>query len=518
MAQELIIPLRMDIKEIFEKLDGVRGAGKKAGDEIAGGMEKADKASKKAADSAGSLLNAFAGIGIARQRLDLVMQVSRGIGESMNRAAEFTEKCAEQFITIQKTMQGIAALSNKQNTNQFTLEQVQKAAGANLTPKDFVSSKEKFLEKSKINIGPGKNISEEEADKYVAAVAEWAKLNRVDQSEAAELTGTLLNQQKGPTNAADMTAKAGKVFETLWSGGKGVGGQQITGFNRLVGQGMSAEEAAPAMAMMASLGVGRNDAQSLMALRADIHRLEVDKKKTGEAGKFGIGGDQTETQKIIAVVATLRDQTGASVDRKRLDALLDEITSDKMGQRVLRSLVEKEPRYAEKFQNVYETTPDDRLEKQIEAGRQSSAGRVMRTEAHLKGVAAGMAVKFTDVEDLKKEAEARLTEWGVFSEAHLSDYGLRQFAAGLAGQHDVRKQRINEEAIQIAQGWARVPKDQRGMLISMGANQKIVDEILCQQLEHAEQQTEHLETIAAAVGAPVLSTPPANAPGRMAGH
>ena len=520
----LEIPIEMPFDEVIAQIKKFRSEAKDATGEVAGGLEKVADATGGAERGVGALIEGFAGFEMVKEGLHLVSEVAAEIGESMNKAAEFTRKCAEEFIQVQKGMQGIAAMSGRQNTDKFTMEQIEKADAAHLTPQEFAKSEEAFLERSRANIGagPGARMTEEEADKYHARMAEFAKLNKVDAGTMAEFAGSLLNQQKGPVTADELTAQAGKVFETLRGSGKSIGAG-VTSLNRLMAQGVEAQEAAPALAQMGQIGLGRNDAQTYMSVLNDIRRLETDQKKFGEARKFGVEKGMSDTDKVEAVVRTLSGKTGGGADTDKLNKLLAEITPDRMGQNVLRAMVQKGPENLSKFKDIYAATPGDAVQKAIEAGRESSAGKVMETEAHLAAAREGQGAKYAGVHDLKKEAEAQLTKEGVFSQTHIVDDFMRRRLTVPGGEEDVDKQRINERALKLAQEQAGVktvlPNGQQAFDadsgVMRGSNTKVYDEAIRALLM---KSNEHLGAIAGAVKQPAMSAPPAGGANMRQAH
>jgi hypothetical protein len=489
MPEALEIPVRLDHKPAVEGL-GSLGA-----------------SLTKTAGEAAELAEGMGLIEGVKKGFEIVSEVVDAMGESVNKAAEFVAKCAEEFISVQKSMQGIAALSGQQNSNTFAGDEIKKARDANVGTKDFVAFREAFLEKSKINIGAGadKKMTDEGAAKFQAAMVEYGALNKVGAAEMAEFSGTLLNAQKGATTPEEMIAKAGKVFATLRSSGKGVGGQ-VSSLNRLMAQGMDAEDAAPALAQMPGLNVGRNDAQSLMSTFSDIHKMEIDKKKEGKAGQFGITDGMSDLQKLETVVSSLSQRSGGGADAKKLNEMLDEITPDKVGQRVLRGLVGKGEGYSQKFKDVYGATSDDDVQEGIKAGRESDAGKVMHTEAGLEAGRDIAGIQGTFGEDMKKRAETELITSGSRSQSHRLEDGLRNIAsmgAGGAGVKDFDIQRRNELAVRMAEDEAGVKHGGGFGSVAPGTSQGQVDKML----QHLGEIAEH--TRAAAKAPPLTARQPA---------
>ena len=130
MPEPLEIPVRLDHKPAVEGLGKIKEGGEEAGKGI------------------GELLEAFGAVELAKEGFEMVSKVVEGMAESLNKAAEFTAKCAEEFINVQKTMQGLAAMTGHQGTNAFSEEEI-KSGGPTSVPKIGSHSKKRFSKNRK---------------------------------------------------------------------------------------------------------------------------------------------------------------------------------------------------------------------------------------------------------------------------------------------------------------------------------------------------------------------------------
>jgi hypothetical protein len=376
---DLIIPIRMDkgaatasITQFGGKarteLGKVGVAGQKAGKDIADGMKGGERAAAGLGESLGGVAKAAMGLSIAKQ-------IAMDIGQSFESMAKDIEQSAKEFQKLRETMQGVASLTGKQNTNKFAESEINAAQAANVTPEEYVRSRKAFLSRASLYIGngPDAKLSDDEAQKFQASLAEFAKQKGVTQEEMGGFAGGLLAQQKGKTTAAEMQARAGKVFATLEASSADVG-HLLPMMTRTMAQGFSAEEAAPLLASMPEIAPEEEGTYLLRAVSALRDKVidEVRAKSGGKevkgpkAAEFGLKEGQSPYEMLKSAVETLRTRSDKG---ENLNAMLAELAPESISQSALRGLVGQGPEGMAKWRQLVEKTPTDQLQRTIEEGR-----------------------------------------------------------------------------------------------------------------------------------------------------
>jgi hypothetical protein len=440
VTEGLIIPIRLDPTKAAADLGKVGAAGKKAGDDVGKGMEGAAGKVKKVEEATKGLGGELAGLMKGQMTLAAVKGVASALADSMNVAAANAQRMAGDFIKLQKTMQGISALSGQKNNNQFTLAEAKKAAAANLTPDQMVSFRDAFLSKASNYVGnaPNAKLNEKDSDEFQLSMAEYAAQHGVSAGEMADFAGGLLAQQKGPTTAKEMKARAGKVFSTLEASSAKVG-HLLPGMTRVMAQGLSAEEAAPVLSMMPEIAP-EEESTHLLRVLAEVRRLSLE----GKGGQFGIGKDMTMEQKLEALVNNLADRSGKG---ENLDKMLQEVTHEDIAANTLRGLVGQGRKGFDQWKGILAKTPDNAVDLSIQEGRDTDAGRVMHREADAALAETERGSVWADVTGELQGARTRLTRSGKLDEAH-SVQDAPRAVWGAFSSVTPEQQRVNTEAIQ----------------------------------------------------------------------
>ncbi len=241
---ELVIPIRLDPAKAVSGLQKVSTAGKQAGDDVAGGMKGAQSATQNLGSEMSNLAR-------AQVVLSALKDVAQGIGESFKKTAEEVMQSAKAFQQLREAMQSIAALKSVTNTNEFTLEEIQKAEGANVKPEEWKEAKGALLARASRYIGdtPESKITSDEADKAQKKLAEFAKQRGIHQKDMAGFTGGILQFQKGKTNAEDLVSRVGKNYAALEAASTEPQ-ELMNKLTELMAQGFSPEEGSAIISMM----------------------------------------------------------------------------------------------------------------------------------------------------------------------------------------------------------------------------------------------------------------------------
>jgi hypothetical protein len=414
-APELVIPVRIDPEAALSSLKQVGAQGGRTGKEVKAGFDEAGTGAVNLTDSVGNLIKAQIGVGAVKQAVGAMTA-------EFKRAADYTQSLVENFVGIQKTMQSVAAISGKQNTNAFVVKEAQAAAAANLTPENFTAFRDAFLSKASNYVGnkPGAKLSEADSDSFQASMAEYAALHGVSTGEMAEFAGGLLAQEKGPTTAEKMKAKAGRVFSTLEASSAKVS-HLLPGMTRVMAQGFSAEEAAPTLAMMPEIAP-EEESTHLLRVIGEVRKLNLE----GKGGAYGMTKGMTPQQQLEQLVGNLSERTSKGED---LDKLIQGVTHEDIAGNTLRGLVRQGPKGFDQWKGILKSTPDNAVDADIALGRQSDAGKIMHGEAQVALAQTEQASLKAAVEPERKLAEAEYIRSGKREEYH----PLERFGRGFIG-------------------------------------------------------------------------------------
>ena len=231
MAGEKELKIRMTLEKdqsIDRNLDDFQKHADKATDKATDGMKKFGTASGRATKDASSGMdkvahatkgagNELASLIKAQIGLAAIKGVAESIGSEWSRVAEDIGKASKEWQKFRASLQGVAALSGKDNSNKFAEAEIDRAERAHVTPEAAKDFREEFLAKASLYVGEGPNakMSTKDADEFQTALMEYAQQKGVSQKDMAGFAGGLLAQQKGKTNAAEMMTRVGKTFSTL---------------------------------------------------------------------------------------------------------------------------------------------------------------------------------------------------------------------------------------------------------------------------------------------------------------
>jgi hypothetical protein len=120
-------------------------------------------------------------------------------------------------------MQQVAALSGRENSNQFTVEQSNKARSAGMTAEEWTAAQEGFLNPTAAQISapgmglePDKKMTAEQAEEYQLRVASLLKARGIrNAGPGMEFAGSILEQSKGPLSVDQAMEQFNKGFEVL---------------------------------------------------------------------------------------------------------------------------------------------------------------------------------------------------------------------------------------------------------------------------------------------------------------
>jgi hypothetical protein len=441
--EELIIPVRFVYDRAAADLKAVGAAGKAAGDATAQGARNAQHALEgtgKAAQGVGSELKTLIK---AQMGLGAIKGLAGEIGDEWRRVADDIGKASREWQQFRQSLQGVAALEGKANSNKAAEAEIGRAERAHVTPEEAQKFRGAFLAKASLYVGngPDAKMSAADADLFQERLMEYAKSKGVGQEEMAGFAGGLLAQQKGPTNAKEMMARAGKVFATLEASSAPVS-HLLPGVTRVMAQGFSAEEAAPKLAMLPEIAPEEESTHLLGAI-AQLRKARME----GKLEAFGVTDEMSPNQMFEKVVLGLNEKAGQGPMRgRKMDELLQGITHYHLAQDTLRGLANKGPEGLKTWRDLIERTPADVIDRTIAENRESDAGRQQAVESRLAVEKIRLGMRGDTVERRRQIAEAELTAGGQFEHVQFG-----QFPASLVpGADDMRSRMINLQAIRRA--------------------------------------------------------------------
>jgi hypothetical protein len=421
--------------------------GEATGKQVAAGAQRGAKGLKDAGDEAAGFGDQLLNLAKGQMALATVQQLAGAISDTMQHAAEFVRTAVGHFADLQKQLQGIAALSGRPNTNEFTVEQAQLAEKANLKPEQLKEFREAFLSRASNYVGKGPNakLTDEEGEQVVQSAAEYAAQHGVSQSEMGGFIGGLLAQKRGKTTAAEMKAEAGKVFATLEASSAPVA-HLLPAMTRVQAQGFSPAGAASLIAQLPEIRP-EEEASSALRVASEVRRNMLE----GKGEQFGIKAGANIETALDQVIENLAARQKKGED---LDKMLRAFSHEEIAQQTMRGLVMQGPEGRATWKGLIERTPANALEQSIEAGRQTDAGRRMARESQAAAAEIERGAVFDRAQAVLDEAKTRLTREGAFEQ----NPGLGTLIRGGTGKItgvDVQEQRINQEALASVYGRAR---------------------------------------------------------------
>jgi len=517
-ATGLEIPVRMQHAGAEADLKKIGDAGKKAGDDIYSAFKKAAKGADEAKEStAGMMMEMLKAEGVSKG-LEVLKMAGEAISETMHEAAEHCKELAHEFMEIQKEMQEIAAMTGKKATAEFTSEQIQKAGAVGVSPQEWIATRKAFAAQAQafIGKGPGAKMSEKEAEVFQGDIAAFAKAKGVAPAALGEMAGGMLAQEKGPVTAKEMAAKLGKVYGTL-EGAGGAPTERLAGLQKLIALGYTPEGAAQTLAMMKQVAPGREG----FALQTMQMGVEEGLTKGTIGARQGVkeGMDPREELKAIATYLNQRMQAGKTPEEQTaiLNREAGEMTTSPRSKMMLARLGRLGPAAFEQAEARTAAVPEDEMQKQIEEHRQDTLGKREKTLAELAAIRAKKGEEEAPIQDLIKEAEARVEASGDLTSADkgVTARGLYGKLLGWSGAENAKTQMINTEALRAAREKAEgaganigpsLPVGVQGLAPTFEVEKELgrLTKLTEEANKHAAEQTEHLKKIA---GNPPLRPP-----------
>jgi hypothetical protein len=433
--EELVVPVRMDTAGAAQDLKKVEKAGKDAGDATKKGFDDAGESAK-------GLGNELANIMKAQLSFAAIKQAAGAMGDEFRRSSDYVKGLAEQFANVRQAMQQVAALRGEDNSNKFTLQQVQEGAKAGLTPQEWIKAQEEFQSRAGAYVGKDAGdqmrLNDQEGAEYQQKIAAFAKARGISPDEAMGLGGGLLQFSEGKQNVGDLMGRYGKVFKTLERAPTPVK-QLLPQMSRVMAQGFSPEEAAQALAITSEAMPGEEETGVENAMKAI-----TDAKLEGKGEQLGIKEGMTPMQQLEAASRTLKGR----VDKgENVDELMKEYAPDLRQRRGLLAFMNRGvgAQGFERTRRYAEETPQNFTEEATAKYRDTEEGQAAQRRADQALAEARRGKEMQPIMAELEKAKIDVTNRGDLEEGRVSN--LYQGAIGTGTGVAPEQQIINEEAI-----------------------------------------------------------------------
>ena len=448
---ELIIPIRMDAGKATAALTIVGATRKRAGDYDEPGTKKAQRGLLGAAQAASD----FGQKTVAIQGMQLALAAVGGAVGAMTpgfkEAVDYITNIAKEFVDLRQAMQQVAALKGEPNINEFTVKESEKAFAASLKPQEWRSFQEQFqsyggayLEGDQARFVDkeinGKKVTDaEQGEQYQQKIAEFAKARGIPADEIAQLGGALLQFSDGPQDVETLMSQLGKVYKTLERAPTPLA-KLMPAMSRVMAQSASPEEASRMLAIMSEAMPHEEETGVIKTLKAITNEtLE------GRGAALGQTEDMTPLEKIKAALKSIKDRVD---NGEKLDAIVHKIAPDLREAKGIKGFLSRglEAQGFKRTEGYQEQTPTDFVDQSIADYEKSDTGRHAKAVAERSLAQARAGVSHAELEMLKEQALARMTERRDFEMFKLPEFAVKG-AIGLATGVGVRQQRINTEML-----------------------------------------------------------------------
>jgi hypothetical protein len=454
----------MDVSGATAALQRVGPAGKRAGDDVAAGVKKGQSGLRELEGSAGGAANSLLNLGRAQLGLAAVKSAAGAVGEEFKRAADYVKTLANDFADLRKAMQELAALKGVSGSNEFTVEQAQKAAKAGMTPAEAAKAQTAFMNAAGAMIGTdektgelaeGAKLTEKQGEEYSSRIAAMMKTANVSPELGMKLGGAILQNAEGPQNVDELMKHFATTFNIAQKGNVDLG-EMLPQLARIMAHGISAEESAKMFNIVAPAAPGEEGTSTEAAFRA------VQSMKNEGMEEFGVKRGQTQMESVKAFSENIMERKkalmeGGMTETKALDelqAMLEEkkaVPDTREARGLVRGFAQQGIRYGgfERFNKVEAETPADFEQREIKKYRESDQGQHEQAKADTELARIERGARFQDVELELERSRKDVVESGELEETGPGTMLARKGRAawGSVSGVSAEQQIINREAL-----------------------------------------------------------------------
>jgi hypothetical protein len=354
---DLIIPIRLDPAGATAGLNALGGAGKKAGDDINAAGKKAASGVKNLDDGAAGAKVTLLALGAAQFGLSAIKGAASAIGSEFKRAADHVKSLAEDFATLRRVMQELAALSDQPITDKFVLEQAAVAQKYGMTMQENQAAQEAFKNVAGAQIGDmldketgkptgevaaGAKLTTEQGDELYGRVAQFMKSVGQKPELGMSLVGAQLQQAKGPQDVDKLMRDFVETYSIAQKGPVDVK-QMIPELQGIMARGATGQEAATLFNVVAPVGPSGEAGTSAQRAMSAIMKMKVE----GKGKEFGVEDSMKPMEAIKAfseninkrrdkLLAEGKDEETANVQIEKLLAEKDVVSEEREARGLVR--------------------------------------------------------------------------------------------------------------------------------------------------------------------------------------
>jgi hypothetical protein len=309
-APPLVIPVKLDGSEALKQLQKLDEAGKKTGDEIAGGAKRAEDAHVDLASSIRKTNIEMWALNTAKEMLN---QISQAAIESANDI----KRMAEEFINLRDRSRELAGILNRPGNVQFTQEQLHFGTQAGFAqPQEAVAYRAAFRGEAQQYADRFK--TPEEFAEFEKQAAQFGNRYGVDPTVMAKVAGTIIRTgpQQGVTSQAAMQTLGGALGTQMAGSGQisELAGQ-LARMSGQVGPGRAFKditEAAVSTRMAAETNLPEASTWAT-EMRMGVVELATGEKKEEKAKELGITPETTNFE-AIKKLSQAQEKSGQNMD------------------------------------------------------------------------------------------------------------------------------------------------------------------------------------------------------------
>lgn len=386
--------------------------------------------------------------------LSAVQQLGRALGDEFRRAADYTREVAMRFAEIRQAIQVVAGLKDKENSDEFTLEHVEKATKAGMMPEEFARAQEAFLNPAAAQLeGPDAKMTPQQAEEFQIRVARLAKSKGYDPADSMNFAGAILQQAKGPLSVDEAMKRFNQGFGGLQKGPIDVR-QGVGMMSGLMAHGLSAQESATLLNVVAPVARPGEELTSAESALKAIEEMRVE----GKGEEFGVTDKMPQYEALKAFGRNIAERDKALKARGMTDeeaeiaiakALKEAGVASDVRER--RGLVRGVARRGigmgefERFEDITRNIAPDADLPIVDAHFKGAQGRAEMRKARLELERAKIGYKEQSATAQIEEAEIRATGKRQFNRSAVEN--LPRHITGAFTGVDVEGQIKNEEAL-----------------------------------------------------------------------
>lgn len=406
-------------------LQRMASEGRRAGKETQEGLEGASKAGT----GLGQVLTDV----ISHNALQLLREAAGVLVKTFQETADYVKSVSKEFTQLQDTLRIIATFKGQRLTDEFTVQEAERAAAAGLTPQQGTAFQKQFQGFAGQFMGEGKKFTSGQGEELGQRAAAFMNMRGIDPSQGGAIFGEILQQATGKESTDDLMARFGKAYVMLEQA-KGDPGILMSQMGQVTAQGVDVLTGAKLMRATAQRDPGEAGTFARGALRG-LASLRTE----GQTGELGITEDMDVFQQLEQINKRAPKELKAREDfirkyfkeEREFGGIMAGINFGVEGGLFKQADIEAG--------GITGTTDVGA----VKAFKESPEGKRVYDRAELAAARIKEGMLTAGVEDAKTKAEAELTREGRFREVTPGDLLRGAIPFGPS----VKEQLINERAL-----------------------------------------------------------------------